>query len=254
MLGFLEHRLGLQVAISTITDSNGNTITNNGNGTFTDTLGVTALTIGGSASAGSPLTFTYPVALQSDNVSTATATLSYQTYNVQTNFQCSGVTEYGATSVDLVNHLTLADGETYSFTYESTLGVGCAVTGRMASVTLPTGGTISYTYSGGCNNRGINADGTPATLTRTTLDGTRTYTGTEASSTASSTSLQDEAGNQTNYQFTIANNLYYETYRQAFQGAASGTPLLDRLTCYNRAPAASCASAVLSPPIAQIDT
>ena len=37
-----------------ITDSNGNEITNNGNGTFTDTLGKTALTITGSGTAASP--------------------------------------------------------------------------------------------------------------------------------------------------------------------------------------------------------
>jgi hypothetical protein len=55
-------------AFGSITDANGNTVQNNGNGTFTDTLGVTALTIGGSGAAASSLTLTYPVALQGDGV------------------------------------------------------------------------------------------------------------------------------------------------------------------------------------------
>jgi hypothetical protein len=149
-------------AAGSITDTNGNTITNNGNGTFTDTLGVTALTIGGSATPSSPLTFTYPVTLQANSATSATASIAYKTYTVQTHFQCSGITEYGATSVNLVDHITLADGvSTYNFTYEPTPGISGAVTGRLASVTLPTGGTISYSYSGGCSSAGagINPDG-----------------------------------------------------------------------------------------------
>ncbi|MDQ2924627.1 MAG: hypothetical protein M3R43_03595, partial [Acidobacteriota bacterium] len=97
------------MASSRITDSNGNSVSNNGNGTFTDTLGVTALTIGGSGTAASPLTLSYPVTLQSDSATSATATIYYKTYTVQTNFQCSGITEYPVTSVDLMDHITLPD-------------------------------------------------------------------------------------------------------------------------------------------------
>jgi hypothetical protein len=80
-----------------ITDSNGNTITSNGTGAFTDTLGVTALTIAGSGTPASPLTFSHPVTLQAGGSTSATATVAYKGYTVQTNFQCPGITEYGAT-------------------------------------------------------------------------------------------------------------------------------------------------------------
>jgi RHS repeat-associated protein len=218
-----------------ITDSNGNTVTNNWNGIFTDTLGVTALTIGGTGSASSPLTLSYPVTLQSDSATTATATAYYRTYTVQTNFQCSGITEYGATSTDLMDHITLADGaSTYSFTYEPTPGFPGSVTGRLASVTLPTGGTINFSYSGGCNNSGINADGTVANLTRTTSEGSRSYTTSAINGNATSTSLVDEANNLTIYNFTTASGMMFETQHQVYQGSSSSGPnLLSSFTCYN---------------------
>jgi RHS repeat-associated protein len=224
---------GTSAASSNITDSNGNVITNNGNGTFTDTLGVTALSINGAGTPSSPMTFTYPVTLQANGAPSATATVAYRAYTVQTNFQCSGITEYGATSVDLVNQIILADGSTYSFNYEATPGVAGAVTGRLASITLPTGGTISYTYSGGCNGLGINADGTTGGLTRATTDGSKTYTRATVNANATSTTVQDEKSNQSLYQFTIASSLYYETHRQIYQGALGGSLLKDQYTCYN---------------------
>jgi RHS repeat-associated protein len=226
---------------ATITDTNGNTITNNGNGTFTDTVGVPALTIGGTGSASSPLTFTYPVTLQSGGASTAKASVNYNNYTVQTAFGCTSTSEFGPTSTALVDNITLADGSTYNFTYEHTPGVSGAVTGRLASVTLPTGGVISYSYSGGCSaaGAGINPDGTVGNLTRVTSDGTRTYTrsaipGYETSN-ASATTLQDEKGNQSVYQFTINGGLFYETERVLYQGAVGGTNLFNQFTCYNGA-------------------
>jgi hypothetical protein len=146
----------------------------------------------------------------------------------------------------------LADGSTYSFTYETTPGISSSVTGRLASVTLPTTGKITYTYSGGCAGSGINSDGTPPHLTRKTGDGTRDYTRATISS-VDTTTLQDEKGNQTLYQFTIANSLFYETHRQVYPGAVGGTPLLDQQTCYNGA-AASCDGAAVVPPISSTAT
>jgi hypothetical protein len=178
-----------QDASSTV-DTNGNEISFNGTGSFTDTLGATALTISGS----NPITYSYPVTLQSNGATTASASLSYQSYTVRTNFGCSGIVEYGSNTVNLVSRITLADGSFYAFTYEGTPGAtDGAVTARIASITLPTGGVISYTRSGGCNgSSGINPDGTVSGLTRTTSDGTRTYTRTTISSNSTSTTLQDE--------------------------------------------------------------
>src|ERR1700733_436754 len=59
-------------------------------------------------------------------------------------------------------------------------GSATTTTGRLAKITLPTGGTIAYAYSGGENNSGINTDGSYAKITRTTSDGTTTFTHTPA--------------------------------------------------------------------------
>jgi hypothetical protein len=69
----------------------------------------------------------------------------------------------------LVDKITYPDGSFYQFTYEPTTTGSPNVTGRIASITLPTGGTISYAYTG--SNGGINcADGTTMGFDRTTPD------------------------------------------------------------------------------------
>ena len=87
-------------------------------------------------------------------------------------------------SENLVSSIDLPDGASYQITYEGTPGFsGDVTTGRIASVKLPTGGTITYSYSGA--NNGITcADGSAATLTRATPDGTWTYAHTEPASPA----------------------------------------------------------------------
>ena len=238
----------------TIADTNGNTITKNGDGSFTDTLGVTELSVQGSGTAGSPRTFTYPVTNQQNGATTAAVTVAYTTYRIMTNFGCGG-TDFHRNDVynaDLPSRVTLADGSSYSLSYEATPGgPGGAVTGRLASITLPTGGQISYSYSGGCGG-GINTDGTPGTLTRATSDGTRTYTRATVNGNATSTTLQDEKGNNTVLQFTVANGLFYETHRQVYQGAVGNSLLMERNTCYNRA-SPSCDGLAVTSPITEAD-
>lgn len=231
---------------SSITDANGNTISADASGTFIDTLGVKALSVSGT----NPLSFTYPVALQSNGATTASTAITYHSYTVRTNFGCSGIVEYGSTAVNLVDRITLADGSFYAFTYEGTPGAtDGAVTSRLQSITLPTGGTIIYAYSaGGCNgSSGMNADGTVGTLTRTTTDGTRSYTRTTINASTSIT-VQDEVGNQSVYYFSVAGGFFYETHRQIYQGQVGGTALLDRSTCYNGA-APPCDGAGMTLPI-----
>lgn len=234
-----------------LTDSNGNQITGPGNGTYVDTLGVTALTVAGS----SPKTFTYPVSLQSNNASTATASLSYQTYTVRTNFGCSGVSEYGSTQVSLPYRMTLADSSYYEFSYESTYqATDGAVTGRLGSIRLPTGGTIQYSYQNGCSGAGMNVDGTVGSLTRTTSDGIRSYGRAPLNGNSTSTTLQDEKGNQTLLSFTIdlGTQNFYETHRTVHQGPLSQAALLDVFTCYNGT-AAPCDSSAIALPISEVD-
>src|SRR5262249_20053001 len=117
-------------------------------------------------------TLTYPL-----SSGTATVTIHCVSHTIQTNFGCTDlgnpIAEYSQTGVKLPDTITLNDGSFYKFTYESQ--VAGTVTGRLASVKLPTGGTISYAYTGA--NNGVNClDGSVQGLSRTTTDGTWTYT------------------------------------------------------------------------------
>jgi RHS repeat-associated protein len=206
----------------TVTDANGNYLTpslSNGTATIVDTLGNTALTVTGSGTPSSPTKFTYTAATGNQ----AHVTMNYAAYTVQTNFGCSGITEFGATPENLVSSVVYPDGTSYSFTYEVTPGDNHNphyVTGRPASITLPTGGTISYSYSGGSN--GITcADGSAATLERATPDGTCTYAHSE-NGTAWTTTLTDPQSDVTTFNFQGI----YETERQV-------AGLETVYTCYN---------------------
>jgi RHS repeat-associated protein len=207
---------------STMTDRNGNQISVSSTGVFTDTLGTTALTVSGGAP--NPLVFTYPA----PSGANAQYTMKYGTFTVKTNFGCSGIVEFSQTNVPLVSEIDLPDSTKYSFSYEATPGFSGDVTGRLASVTLPTGGTISYAYSGGSN--GITcADGSTATLTRTTPDGQWTYAHSE-SGTAWTTTMTDAESNNTVFNFQGI----YLTERQVYNGSVAPANLLKTtLNCYN---------------------
>jgi len=177
--------------------------------------------------------------------------MKYATYSIQTNFGCSGITEYGAngtTSATLVSEIDLPDGSKYTLGYEPTPGHSGFVTGRLASVSLPNGGTISYAYSGGHNGI-VCADGSTATLTRTTPDGTWIYTQVKGTGAASTTTITDPTtptANQTVIQFQGI----YETQRQVYQGSTSGTLLATTNTCYNGS-TSPCNSTAITLPITQ---
>ena len=220
------------------TDRNGNKITTDSNGHFYDTMSgsTAALTVSGSGSPSSPRVMTYPAPGGS-----ASYQMKYTAYTVQTKFNCSGISEYGPTGNNLVSEIDLPDGSKYTFTYEVTPNDAHNphyVTGRIASATLPTGGTINYSYSGGSN--GITcSDGSAAGLSRATPDGTWSY-----ARSGSTTTVTDPQGNQTVIQFSGI----YELQRQVYQGSTSGTLLQTVNTCYNGA-APPCTSASL--PITQ---
>ena len=251
---------------TTVTDRNGNQITvtsNNGTYTFTDTLGQTALTVTGTAP--SPVTFSYTA----PSGGTASYTVKYSSYNVQTKFGCSTVTDYGTngtTTANLVSEIDLPDSSKYTFQYESTPGVTGFVTGRLASVTLPTGGTISYTYTGGSSGHITCTDGSASGFQRHTPDtGTSAfwnYMRTPETGAASLTTVTDPTpqANQTLFQFQGI----YQTQRDIYAGAApaiSAFPipestlqtsnLLQEIqTCYNTN-TANCTSTAVATPISQ---
>jgi RHS repeat-associated protein len=236
---------------NSVTDRNGNYISLSG-GVFTDTLGTTELTVTGAAPNSVYFKYSAP------SGATVQVTVNYTQYTVATNFGISGISEFHATSEPLVSSIVLPDGTQYTLGYEATPTVpssgACTplsgtyqqncVTARLASLILPTGGTISYSYTGG--NNGILSDGTSATLTRTTPDGTWTYAHSESGS-AWTTTVTDPQSNNTVIQFQGI----YETERQVYQGAVAPANLLKTInTCYN-GNTSNCTTTAVALPITQ---
>jgi RHS repeat-associated protein len=207
-------------------DSNGNEISASSSGVFTDTTGTTVLNASGVAP--NPVVYTYT----DSNGASQHVTVNYTSYTVKTNFGVSGVAEYSQSNVPLVSSIAYPDGSSYAFTYEPTPGTPSDTTGRIASITLRTGGVIQYVYTGG--NNGIESDGSTAGLTRTTTDGTITYTRSGVTSTGSTTQVADAAGNTGVYTFLENTAGYsYENQRSLYNGAPTGTPVEQVATCYN---------------------
>jgi RHS repeat-associated protein len=248
------------------TDTNGNQLTASG-GNYFDTLSGTTpvLSVAGNATPASPTTLSYAA----PSGGNATYTVNYTQYTVATNFGVSGITEYGPLSQALVSNITLPDTSSYAFTYEQTPG-SCTplsgtfssycITARIASVTLPTGGKVTYAYSGGSN--GIESDGSTAGLTRTLAPGgTWRYARTQVSGAHWQTQITSppdpvnsgSASDVTVIDFQQDGNTttpsynFYETQRQVNQGTS--TLLLTITTCYN-GHYASCPTTAVSSPVA----
>jgi RHS repeat-associated protein len=211
---------------ATATDANGNQISVNASGVFTDTLGTTALTVSGSAPSPTKFTYTSPSG-------STYYQMNYKQYTVETNFGCSNIEEYGPINNYLVDNIAAPDGSKYQFTYETN---GSNVTGRIASVQLPTGGVITYSYTGA--NHGTEcADGSTAALNRTTPDSSTPWKYSRSGSGSSwTTTVTDPQSNQTILNFekdsstTVTTNNFYETQRAVKQGSAT---LSTTITCYN---------------------
>jgi RHS repeat-associated protein len=159
--------------------------------------------------------------------------VNYKTRSIATNFGCSGIAEYTG-SVPLVDNITLPDGSQYLFSYEQN---GTSYTGRLASVTLPSGGVLTYAYTG--NNHGtVCSDGSTLGLTRTLSPGGEwTYTRTQGSGNAWTTVVTSPASDETDISFqndASGSNNFYEVQRKVYQGTNPGaTLLLSTLDCYN---------------------
>jgi YD repeat-containing protein len=228
-----------QTAAGSLTDRNGNiiSISSGSTPTFTDTLGDTALTVSGAGTPSSPTVLSYT----NPSGGSSSYKVNYTAQTVQTAFGCSGTTEYGASLQNLISSITLPDGTSYAFQYETTPNHSPNVTGRLYTVTLPTGGIIKYTYSG---SNGITcADGTAATLNRTTPDSSTAwvYLHSETSSQCASgsswcTTVTDPSTNQTVLSFQPAapaggQTNGYEVQRKMNQGSSTLLETVD--TCYN---------------------
>jgi YD repeat-containing protein len=233
--------LNSNISPGSVIDRNGNEITIDTTGNFTDTLGVVALKAAGGSPNPYTLSYTSPAG-------PASVTVTFKPHTVQTNFGCSGIAEYAPTAAHLVDRVTLPDGTFYQFAYEETPGFSANTTGRLASITLPTGGEISYAYTGGNNNTGIEcSDGSTSGFKRTTPDGTWTYTRALGTGAASTTTVTDPEGNVTVIQFQGI----FETQRQIYQG--SSTLLETTITCYN-GNTTNCPTTAITLPISERTT
>ena len=256
------------------TDPNGNTMSLASAypiNTYTDTLGVTALTAQyiNSNGPGSPGTYTWKDA--NNNLQTVAVNVTPET--LKTAFACgapfldSDSTGYDQTY--LVTSISYPDGSTVGLEYEPTPGGG-GYTGRIASITLRTGGNVSYQYLGAHN--GIDCTWlVPDMMTRTTQDGTTTYTWVPLCCVTinggpltygNTTTVLDPGGNKTVYTFTWGVALGYSavhalTQVQTYQNTGtvlnpSYALLSTDLTCYN-GNSSNCASAQVSYPITEKD-
>ncbi|HEV3481437.1 MAG TPA: hypothetical protein VGR97_03825, partial [Candidatus Acidoferrales bacterium] len=104
--------------------------------------------------------------------------LKFSPQTISTYFACSGLLEYdsgGTVSQNLPSELDLPNGQSYTFTYEATPFHSGFTTGRLAKITLPTGGSVTYTFGG--SNDGVScSSGTVTNLARTVSDGTNSAT------------------------------------------------------------------------------
>ncbi len=221
---------------------------------YTDSLGQSVLTETNAPPVNSKLPTTYAYFDANGNSQQFISTPA--TYTFATNFGCAGMQEGGSETIWLPVSISTPTG-VYSFAYEQTPGYGSGyTTGRLAKITYPSGGSISYTYSGG--NNGINcASGVVPKLTVTVNDNngnikTWTYTNSNNSSTAGSftVTVQDPANNCTVYSFSGE----YQTQQQVYQGAvAPANLLLTQATCYN-AKFTNCAAPSLIPSLPFLQT
>jgi hypothetical protein len=249
---------GMLITASAIKDSNNNAISWTGGYLWTDTLGVTALT-GGSGYSWSD------VAGGSPSVS-----VSNYYYNLVSSFGCSGITDYNTEPISLPTSINfLPDSTTIGLAWEPN-GSGNS-TGRLETLTLRTGSTVSFNYNPSSGSHdGLNCTyQVPNKLTRTTSDGTVTYS---TSFSASAPYIEtvtklDIEQNKTVYTFTGFSATGYTappttqalTEIQAYTNTgtiASPTYSLTSQTiyCYNSTAMSSsgCSTATVNLPVSEV--
>lgn len=225
--------------------------------TWTDSLGDAVLT--SKISYGNLPTDTYSYTDGSSNQATYTVNWSPLTVNDQLNSD-SSCDFLGPAVNTLPTSVSLPDGTSFTLAYESNTYHPGTVTGRIGSITLPSGGTVAYAYpSTNC------PDGSPAVMTRTTSDGTWTYQHTAPvgcggtygnqqtpCTTEPTTTVTDPLGNDTVYTFAMVWGLpsgwpqqtygpcfenkctFYLVEKQVYNGSVSpGNLALTEIHCYN---------------------
>ena len=228
--------------------------------TYTDTLGTYVLTVNANT-AGTLGWYDVNGGYPTESQTSIDATL-------KTSFGCSGKADYPATGgTYLTTAVGFPDTTSLALAWEPNEVTSTDYTGRLASLTLRSGGTISYNYnplSG--SNYGLNCTYTvPNEITRTTIDGVTTYTWAAVNNGSgnwgNTTTVLDNGGNKTVYTFTglsatgnaASPVIQALTQVQHYQG--SSTLLTTDVYCYNAASGqpGNCATAVVSGPVTEMD-
>ena len=247
--------------ITTMADTNGNNTSGVSNpaywvpwsSTLTDDSNVSATITGGAYSSSDCTQWTSraPIQVQYQDTSGNTQTI---TVNFSQPSNCTPA---------LVDSVVYPDGSSYHFSYQADAGHS------LASIQLPTGGTISYATSS-LTPTGNGGVGIPATVTRTTPDGVTTYnqTATPCSSpgciyaVTSATTISKPDGSSEAINFVYVplwqsgaavgdTNPNYETAHTWY--SASGKQLKSTMRCYNGA-TGDCTTTPIALPITQIST
>jgi RHS repeat-associated protein len=159
-----------------------------------------------------------------------TTTVQRSTFNIKTNFNCSGVTEYTGTA-NLPTEIDLPNGQKYVISYEQTPANSGYYTGRVKRVTFPTGGYYEYDYPTSAGDGIVCADSSVNSLTRYMNDGTNTSTwafsrapsGSSWATTIDAPQMPyDSAANNSVYTF---NSSGQQTAAQFYQGAVNSPNL-----------------------------
>ena len=131
--GVITDRNGIQYGNGGIIaeDQNGNEITVTSGG-WVDTLGRTIPIPPTYESSAGSYTYNFPA----ENGGTVPITFRYESFTAVSDFQVPNVAE-GTASLVLLYEVDLPNGTKWQFSYNTW--------GDLASVTLPTGGTVSYT-------------------------------------------------------------------------------------------------------------
>lgn len=128
-------------------DTNGNYYSEDKNFNVIDTLGRTPVTVTSDYNGHSNETL---YAVLNSQGTTSPYVVTTESIPVHTAFGKSGVTEYSG-NITVIQSIQLPDGTSYQFSYDQ--GSASGHYGELTGITLPTGGTISYTYTnfGGVN-------------------------------------------------------------------------------------------------------
>jgi len=196
-------------------DTNGNYFSTDGNGNFIDPVGRTPVTVTSNCNGQSNQTC-YNV-LNSQG-SRSTFTVTTESISVSTAFGQSGITEDSG-SITVIQSIQLPDLTTYQFNYDS--GTTPGHYGLLTSVTLPTGGQVTYGYTTfqdayGNRNRWINS--------RVSGGGTWSYTPTVITTCGTTctqkVTVTKPSADTAVYTFTLYNGAWRTTV-QAYTGGST---------------------------------